>query len=1012
MLGRLFTKLGAIKGSLLITVFSAICSVVLYLIIGTILDKIETRGIITSMIIPLIIAPAISYFFLKMFMQLLLTEKALRKSEHDLEIRNRIANIFLTISDEEFYGEVSDYILEVMESKYGLFGQIAENGHLIIPSLSRDIWNECQVPDKTTAFPPEKWGGLWGRALREGKSFYSNGPFHVPEGHISIFRFLTVPIVYRENAIGLISIANRETDYDEQDKELLESIAGYIAPILMARLQRDRKDFAGKRAEKALRDSEMFLNAVVDNIPDMIFVKDADELRFVRFNKAGENLLGYSKDELVGRNDYDFFPKNEADFFTQKDREVLSSGKLLDISEEPIQTKYRGEKILHTKKIPILDKNGKPEYLLGISEDITERKLAEEALYEEREKLISIFDSIDEVIYVSDPETYELLYVNAKIHQTFGNIEGRKCYEGLQGRDTPCPFCTNDQIFGKNAGQPYIWEFQNKINMRWYRCIDKAIKWPDGRMVRYELAIDIHDRKLAEEAFRDGEKRYRAVVNDMPGMIFRFLPDGTLTFVNSAYCNYFGKTDEELLGRDFFQFIPKTDQENIKSHFLSLTREAPIMTYEHQVMAADGTIRWQEWTDRAIFDEQDRVIEYQCIGKDITEKKLALEEKTKLVKQLEQSQKMEAIGTLAGGIAHDFNNILQAVLGYTELARQKHQAGKRITHELDMVSKAGTRATDLVKQILSFSRQTEPERKPSDISLIVQEALKLLRPSLPTTIEIRQEIADTPDTVLADPTQIHQVLMNLCTNAAHAMMDKGGVLDIILDSVVIGEKSAAQHVELNPGRYQRLTVSDTGLGMDKETLIRIFDPFFTTKEKGKGTGMGMSVVHGIVKSHGGTITVYSELGIGSTFHVYLPILEPGADIQQSAAEPGTLPAGMERILFVDDEEPLVELAREMLESLGYKVTSRTSSIEAMELFKHDPHRFDLIITDLTMPHLTGIELSNEIIKIRPDIPIILCTGFSATITPEKAKAAGIREFVMKPLLIEQIAKTIRVALDG
>ena len=322
---------------------------------------------------------------------------------------------------------------------------------------------------------------------------------------------------------------------------------------------------------------------------------------------------------------------------------------------------------------------------------------------------------------------------------------------------------------------------------------------------------------------------------------------------------------------------------------------------------------------------------------------------------------------------------------------------------------AGQRAKDLVKQILTFSRQTEQEMKPIQVNFVTKEVLKLLRATLPSSVEIRYDIL-TDSLVMGDPTQIHQVLMNLCANAGHAMQQKGGVLEIKLANIKLDNDISAQHPDLSPGSYVQLTVSDNGHGMAPDLLARIFDPFFTTKEKGSGTGMGLAVVHGIVKSHGGAIAVFSEPGKGSTFTVYLPAIERRIEPDIRPEEP--IPTGNERILFVDDEQAIVKMQKQALESLGYDVTARASGVEALNLFRSQPNRFDVVITDLTMPNMSGDELAGELMRIRPDLPIILCTGFSAKLDEQKAKAIGIRAFILKPILKRKIAEAIRQVLNG
>ena len=399
--------------------------------------------------------------------------------------------------------------------------------------------------------------------------------------------------------------------------------------------------------------------------------------------------------------------------------------------------------------------------------------------------------------------------------------------------------------------------------------------------------------------------------------------------------------------------------------------------------------------------QRDGSVSKMIIFRDTTELK-------SLETQLQQAQKMEAIGTLAGGIAHDFNNILSSVLGYTELALEDTEEGTRLRENLQSVLSAGERARDLVKQILTFSRQGGKTFSPIPMKFITKEALKLLRATLPSTIEIHQDI-QSDSLVLGDPTQIHQIFLNLCVNADHAMREKGGILEVTLVDMELDSRFTAQHPELKPGPHLRLRVKDTGRGIPPHLLDRIFDPFFTTKDKGEGTGLGLSVVYGIVKAHGGAITVQSELGKGTLFNVFLPVIEKPLEKETSVEK--SFPTGNEKILFIDDEIPMVDLGKQMLESLGYDVTTRTSSIEALELFKARPDRFDLLMTDMTMPKLTGSELALKISEIRTDIPVILCTGFSHKITEEKAREMGIKAFLLKPILKGMLAETVRKVLD-
>jgi signal transduction histidine kinase/ActR/RegA family two-component response regulator len=418
---------------------------------------------------------------------------------------------------------------------------------------------------------------------------------------------------------------------------------------------------------------------------------------------------------------------------------------------------------------------------------------------------------------------------------------------------------------------------------------------------------------------------------------------------------------------------------------------------------------------------QKRIAELEKANEDllleIAERQQAQASQKKLEQLLRQAQKMEAIGTLAGGIAHDFNNILSAIIGYTELAKislltADFTEKTKVTNDLEQVLLAGQRAKELVQQILAYSRQQDYQRKPIQLNTIIREALKLLRSSIPKSVEIRENIVGHNTLILADPIQVHQIIMNLCTNANHAMRDKGGILAVELEHTEIhpdDEKSTT--LPLTPGPYLLLKICDNGRGMEKAIQDRIFDPYFTTKNPGEGTGMGLAVVLGIVKSYNGHISVYSEPGKGSSFLIYLPrIIQE--DVLADEMYQIEIPAGTERILVIDDEVTIADMEQRLLESLGYQATSITSPFEALQLIEAQPHRYDLVLTDMTMPRMNGAELAQKILRIRADMPVILCTGFSEMMNKKKARAIGIRDYVMKPLIRKDIADAIRKVLDA
>ncbi|MBW2086710.1 MAG: PAS domain S-box protein, partial [Deltaproteobacteria bacterium] len=538
---------------------------------------------------------------------------------------------------------------------------------------------------------------------------------------------------------------------------------------------------------------------------------------------------------------------------------------------------------------------------------------------------------------------------------------------------------------------------------RFYELSASLIRDRSGQPIGFRGVVsDITERKQAEEALRESEEKYRTILESIEEGYYEVDLAGNFTFFNNSMCQILGYARDELKSMNYRRYMDKATARKIFQVFNQVFRTGKATKVSgHELTRKDGTTRFAEMSVSLLKDSEGQPTGFQGMVRDVTEH-------MRLEAKLRQAQKMEAVGTLAGGIAHDFNNILSAIIGYNELARMDLPEDDEVQASLQEVHKASLRAKDLVQQILTFSRQTEQEKKPIHISPIIKEALKLLRSSLPTTIEIHQDLKAESDTVLADPTQIHQVLMNLCANAAHAMQEQGGVLTVSLENMVIDAEFAARRPDLKPGPHIRLNVCDTGHGMDRSVMERIFDPYFTTKEQGEGTGLGLTMVHGIVQDYGGSVSVYSEPRQGSVFHVFLPIFEGEVEAEIEALSPP--PMGYERVLFVDDEEALVDTGTQLLERLGYKVTAKTSSLEALEVFKAEPEGFDLVITDQTMPQMTGEKLAQELLSIRPDIPVILCTGFSERLTAEKIKEMGVRALIMKPVVINQLARIIRQVL--
>jgi PAS domain S-box-containing protein len=541
-------------------------------------------------------------------------------------------------------------------------------------------------------------------------------------------------------------------------------------------------------------------------------------------------------------------------------------------------------------------------------------------------------------------------------------------------------------------------QYQKDGSTVWIEATTSFLRDQQGRLTGFMgVSRDISERKRAEAALVDSEARLRAIIDSAPDAIFIRDRENRYLLVNKAFPRLFGLPADNIIGQTFDSLFDDSSLARVREESEGVLAGGIVEVEVERVVK--GGLRIFNMIKAPLRNHLGEIIGICGIGRDITDRR-------NLETQLSQAQKMEAIGTLAGGIAHDFNNILMAMIGYTELAKGEELSEIR-DDCLDQVLKASERAKSLVNQILTFSRMREVEKKPVQIDPIIKEGLKLLRASIPSTIEIRSEIDSSPFIVTADPTQIHQILMNLCTNATHAMREKGGVLKVGLSHERIDRGRSFSAHRLEPGSYAKLTVADTGHGIDPAIMDRIFEPFFTTKAHGEGTGLGMSVIYGIIKSCGGAIDVVSEPGQGTMISVYLPLVEPMKTKEsENIAEPL---GGNERILFVDDEAALVDLGERLLRSLGYRVTARTSSIEALELFRARHMDFDLVFTDMTMPNLTGAELAKKMLAIRPDIPIILCTGYSEIMTEENAKDLGIRGYVMKPLSRKDIGKSLRDA---
>ena len=653
------------------------------------------------------------------------------------------------------------------------------------------------------------------------------------------------------------------------------------------------------------------------------------------------------------------------------------------------------------------------QQLRELQQDALDRKRVEAVLRESEAKYRTLLENIQDGVFVLQGDA--IIFANEALAQMSGysvkELTEMDFSRFIAPEDVDLVM---DRYQRRQTGEQIPSEYEIRMLHKDGRSrivvnINVGIIQYEGKVASIGTVKNITERKRAEAALRESEEQFRTFFHTMPDAVTIIrAADGVCLDINEGFSNLTGWLREEAIGKTAKDIEIWVNPQDRKRFIDQISKHGQTQNLEAQYRLKNGDIVTGLFSAKLItLHGTPHII---TITRDISELKKAQKDKEELETQLRQAQKMEAIGTLAGGIAHDFNNILAALMGYTEMAQFDIPETNPARQNLDQALKAAHRAKDLIKQILAFSRQTEHELKPVRLHLIIEEALKLIRASLPTTIEIYQNLSQESDLVLADPIQIHQVVMNLCSNAHQAMQEKGSALYITLKPVELNDQQIARYPELKSGCYINLTVKDTGSGMAPDMLESIFDPYFTTKDRGKGTGLGLAVVHGIISDHGGSIYVESQESKGTTFDIFLPRVD--ADITLQSEPDMSFPIGNERILFVDDEEPLIELAEKMLARLGYQVVTTSSSLEALVVFSAEPDRFDLVITDITMPKMAGDELAMEIMKIRPDIPVIICTGYSNIIDRAEAESIGIASYLMKPLTVKDLSMTVRQVLDN
>ncbi len=762
-----------------------------------------------------------------------------------------------------------------------------------------------------------------------------------------------------------------------------------------------------KQTSDQLRYSEERQKNLIDTAAEAIILQDASGEILV-WNSGAEKLFGISADEVVGRDsiDYDWHVVNEdGSPLHPKDHPsmiTLQTGKPFTDFVAGIK-RHAGDITwvsVNTRPIFAVD-DKKPAQAVITIRDITGRTRAEQQLRKSEAQFRAIADNTSASIFLTD-EKGIIIYWNQASEKIFGYTEEEICGEPID------ILLLDEEIQAKNSafaryddirespvfGSPHRSYARRKDGTVFPLEVILSSWEHEGKSYFCSILNDISELRNAEE-------QLKAIFNSSSDAIIITDSAGTILSCNPATESVFGFVPGELIGRPVKTMVPEGMHSDIDEHLRNNTLLRAGKTYVSVLPRKDGSEVYVS-SSMARWEIAGRTF-YSSISRDVTRDR-------KIDKQLRHSQKMESIGTLAGGIAHEFNNIIGGMMGYAEVAKDLVTADSAAQNLLDDILGLGTRASAIVRQMLVYGRTDTVQKAPLQIHLSLKEQMKFLRSIIPANIEIHTHIDEHAGTVIADAAQMQQIGMNLCTNAVHAMEANGGRLEIALSAVSLDEESARSFQHVAPGRYVRLTVSDTGPGIAPEISDRIFDPFFTTKPTGKGTGLGLSVVDGIVREHGGAIAVESTPGRGASFTVLLPAVEAREAAPPEPAK-NSIPGGTERILLVDDEESIAVTMNIMLSRLGYAVTVRSSSSEALETFKENPHGFDLVITDLTMPEMTGDELAAEALAVRPDIPVILMTGYNDLIGSDRIKMQGITDVMPKPCKKAEVAQTVRRVLD-
>ena len=886
-------------------------------------------------------------------------------------------------------------------------------------------------------------------------------------------------------------------------------------------------------AEQALQESEETYRALVQASPDAVAAADLD-LRLIAASDRAYAMFGYAEtDEVLGRRITDFFPPKERARVAENIERTLREGLTRNIEYTMLRkdgTTFIGE----VGAAVLRNADGEARGLIATIRDVTERKRAEEALRQSEAKYRDVFNAVHDMVFVHDIETGDVLDFNRRAQETYGfgpdELDALNVHFRARGE---APYAHADQMrmlrrAADEGPQLVEWLGEDRHGRRFWVEVGVRRATIGGQERLLAVLRDVTDRRRAEEALRNSEARYRAVVEAQTELVCRFRSDHTLTFVNESYARYFGKRPEELVGTTYTPLIVEEDREPVRRAMESIAAGNPVVTVEERVVRADGEVRWHQWTSRGIFDDAGHLVEYQAVGRDVTDRKRAEEtlrrseeayralfeesvdgiaitvgreivranqalarilrlpledvlgrdpldfvhpderetarvrirrrlagqpqpdvpsryrilqpegppriveilsrcvdwqgetalqtivrditEQVRLQSQLQQAMKMEAVGQLAGGIAHDFNNLMTGILCHAGLLKTETGAGEAVRETAELIEGAARRAAELTSQLLGFARRGKQQDVPVDLVATVRTSVRLLSQSLPPPVVVETDFRSPEAYVRGDPVQVEQVVLNLAMNERDAMPD-GGTVTFAIDTRDVDPDAADAHAR--PGRYTVLTVADTGVGIPEEQHSRVFEPFFTTKPQGKGTGMGLAMVYGIVRNHGGWIDVDSALGEGTTFRVYFPAVEaPEVDAAPHAPADTALAADRSRILVVDDEELVRDVVCRMLERLGYDPVAVSSGQEALNYYRDDGEEVAAVIIDFRMPGMDGRQCFGALKAMDPDVRAVVATGGGTEESMQDLLDEGLAALVKKPFEIGGLDATLRRVLGA